>query len=110
VGEIFRLVFAEVSTQEPEAKVPGSLVLVGGTANLPGIDAFGAASLGIDVKVRLPREVSGPADILYDPAYAASVGLLLWGTRHGGEEEWKTREIRQATFVEAMRGFFAGRK
>jgi cell division protein FtsA len=110
VGEIFRLIFAEVSSQESEAKVPSSLVLVGGTANLPGIDAFGAASLGLDVKVRLPREASGPADILYDPAYAASIGLLLWGTRHGGEGGWKVREIKQATFMEAVRGFFAGRK
>jgi cell division protein FtsA len=108
VEEILRLIFAEVSSQEAEIVPHAGLVLTGGTANLPGIEALGQAALDLPVKVKLPREISGPADILYDPAYAVSVGLLLWGARHRGE--WKAEEIRQTSFIDILRRLFSGRK
>jgi cell division protein FtsA len=98
VEEIFKLIFAEISSHEYEITAPAGLILTGGTANLPGIEAFGQEVSGFSVRVRVPRDIAGPADILYDPAYAASVGLLLWGAKHGAEVWWKADELTPAAF------------
>ena len=102
VEEIFRMIIAEISSHEYEIVAPGGLILTGGTANLPGIEALGQDVLGFPVRVRVPREVAGPADILYDPAYAASVGLVVWGAKHGAEDRWKTTELRPPSITEIV--------
>jgi cell division protein FtsA len=93
IEEIFRLIMADILSYESDAVAPTGLVLTGGTANLAGIEALGEEMAGFPVQVRLPQGMSGPADILYDPAYAASVGLLFWGARHA-DEGCKSQEIR----------------
>ncbi len=102
VTEIFSLIYAELSSHESEITAPTGLVLTGGTANLPGIEVLAHEALGFPTQVRVPREVSGPADILYDPAYAASVGILLWGARHAEELGWKPRELRTPGLIESI--------
>jgi cell division protein FtsA len=104
--EMFRLIFAEIASHEYEIAAPAGLILTGGTANMPGIEALAQEASGLPTRVRLPREVAGPADILYDPAYAASVGLLLWGAKHGAEEWWKAEELKTPSPVESMRKAF----
>lgn len=104
--EIFKMIFAEIASHEYEIAAPAGLILTGGTANLPGADALAEEISGLPTRVRLPREVAGPADILYDPAYAASVGLLLWGAKHGAEVWWKAQELKPPGPVEAMRRWF----
>ena len=73
------------------------MVLTGGSSNLLGIETLGQEVLGIPVRVGAPTGVYGIADILPDPAYATSVGLLLWGTsKHEGEQGWQTKGMGQA--------------
>ncbi|MFQ5826390.1 MAG: cell division protein FtsA, partial [Dehalococcoidia bacterium] len=45
----------------------------------------------IPSRVGVPKDMYGLADILFNPAYATSVGLLLWGARHGAENNWQQR-------------------
>jgi len=97
VEEIFHLIFAEISSHEHEITAPAGLILTGGTANLPGIEALAQELFRLSTRVRVPREVTGPADMLYDPAYATSVGLLLWAAKHGAEVWWKAEELIPAT-------------
>jgi cell division protein FtsA len=104
--EIFKLIFAEISSHEYEITAPAGLILTGGTANLPGIEAFGQEVSGFSVRVRVPRDIAGPADILYDPAYAASVGLLLWGAKHGAEVWWKADELKPSSVADIAKRFF----
>ncbi len=73
VEEILRMILSKTPY------VPNILVLTGGTAKLPGIDQFAQEVLGVQTRVGKPRELPQGADGLDDPAYAASVGLLLWG-------------------------------
>lgn len=109
VTEIFSLVYADLSSHEQEISAPAGLVLTGGTANLPGIDSLARDVLGLPTQVRVPREVSGPADILYDPAYAASVGILLWGAKHAEELGWKPSEIKPPSLREMIMRLFRRR-
>jgi cell division protein FtsA len=90
VEEILKLILLEMPNSEYEALVPAGLVLTGGTSNLVGMAALGRDILRLPVRVGVPADVQGIADVLQDPAYATSVGLLLWGTKNEGKKNWKS--------------------
>ena len=91
VEEIVRLILLELPRSEYETLVPAGLVLTGGSSNLSGIEALGRDMLNLSVRVGIPgNNISGITDILHDPAYATSVGLLLWGAKHEGMQTWES--------------------
>ena len=61
------------------------------------------------VRVGQPSGITGIADTLYDPASAASVGLLFWGATHEVDNEWKIEEINPG-FTEAIRNSLSSAK
>ena len=91
VEEILRLILLELPRADYESLVPAGLVLTGGSSNLSGMDALGRDILRLPVRVGTPSSVFGITDALRDPAYATSVGLLLWGAKHEGRSDWKIR-------------------
>jgi cell division protein FtsA len=90
VEEILKLIMLEMPNSEYESLVPAGLVLTGGSSNLSGIAALGRDTIRLPVRVGVPTNLYGIADVLCDPAYATSVGLLLWGTKYDGKKSWKT--------------------
>ena len=86
VEEIMRLILLEMPNSDYESLVPAGLVLTGGGSNLSGIEALGRDVLHLPVRVGIPTGIDGIADALRDPAYATSVGLLLWGAKHEGKQ------------------------
>jgi cell division protein FtsA len=89
VEEILRLIVLEMPNSEYETLVPDGLVLTGGSSNLAGIEALGRNTLQLPVRVGLPMNIYGISDALQDPAYATSVGLLLWGAKYRGKRTWQ---------------------
>ncbi len=102
VEEIIRLILLELPRADYEALVPAGLVLTGGSSNLSGIDVLGREILRLPVRVGTPTNIYGITDALRDPAYATSVGLLLWGAKQQGVRHWKFRglgsSLRRLTF------------
>jgi cell division protein FtsA len=90
VEEIMKLILLEMPNSDYESLVPAGLVLTGGSSNLAGISTLGRDTLRLPVRVGAPNDVYGIADVLRDPAYATSVGLLLWGSKHEGQRSWKS--------------------
>ena len=87
--EIIRLIMLEIPRGEEDVLAPSGLVLTGGTAKIPGIDALGRETLEMQhVRVGVPSSITGIADTLHDPACATGVGLLFWGTDHVSEDAW----------------------
>ncbi len=82
VEEITRLILLELPRSGYESLVPAGLVFTGGSSNLSGIDVLGREILRLPVRVGTPTNIYGITDSLRDPAYATSVGLLLWGAKH----------------------------
>jgi cell division protein FtsA len=80
-AEIFELILKETKRSGYDGLLPAGLVLCGGTASLSGIQELGRNTLDMPVRVGAPRGLRGLVDVLNDPAYATSVGLLLWGLR-----------------------------
>lgn len=93
VEEILRLIALELPRSDFEALVPAGLMLTGGSSNLSGIDALGRDILGVPVRVGGPVGIYGISDVLHNPAYATSVGLLLWGLKPRSATSWKSRSI-----------------
>jgi cell division protein FtsA len=93
VEEILRLIVLEMPNSEYETLVPDGIVLTGGSANLAGIETLGRNTLQLPVRVGVPGNVYGIADALHDPAYATSVGLLLWGAKHKGRQTWRRQSV-----------------
>ena len=93
VEEIIRLILLELPRSEYEELVPAGLVLTGGSSNLSGIETLGRDILRLPVRVGIPTRMYGITDALRDPAYATSVGLLLWGAKHEGKQTWQTRRF-----------------
>jgi len=88
--EIMRLILLEMPRADYETLVPAGLVITGGSANLSGIEALGRDVLRLPVRVGVPTNMYGITDSLRDPAYATSVGLLLWGVKNEGAHTWRS--------------------
>ena len=89
VEEILKLIVLEMPNSNYEELVPAGLVLTGGSANLSGMASLGQELLNMPVRVGVPNNMYGIGDMLQDPAYATSVGLLLWGNKYEGRKRWK---------------------
>ncbi|MBA7482810.1 Cell division protein FtsA [subsurface metagenome] len=93
VEEVIRLILLEMPNAGYETLFPAGLVLTGGSSNLSGIEALGREILQLPVRVGIPTQMYGITDTLRDPAYATSVGLLLWGARHHGSGTWRSHKF-----------------
>ena len=84
--EILEMILMEIKRSGYDGMLPAGLVLTGGTANLKGIDALARNVLQLPARVGYPRGIHGLVETVYNPAYATSVGLLLWAMKYGGIE------------------------
>lgn len=81
--EITELIYNEIRRSGYDGLLPAGLVLTGGTAQLPQLDELMREMLGIPVRVGIPGEMNGLSDALTTPSYAAALGLVRWGAKHG---------------------------
>jgi len=107
--ELLQLILLEMPTSDYNTLAPCGLVLTGGTSNLSGLDELGQSLLRIPVRKGRPLSsgIYGISDILHDPSYATTLGLILWEVR--GKEGSTYREKRAGTwssFVSLLRKLF----
>jgi cell division protein FtsA len=76
VEELFEIVNKELTKIHRAHKLPGGVVLVGGTAKLPGIAEFAKEQLQLASRVGKLQPMSGLIDTVADPAYCTAVGLM----------------------------------
>jgi cell division protein FtsA len=75
--ELYALVVKGIEETGLSMHQSSGIVLTGGSAKLPGVAELASSYLGIPARVGLPYAyVNGQR--LNDPAYASSVGTLLW--------------------------------
>lgn len=85
-AETMGLISMEIKRSGYEGLLPAGLVLTGGSANLRGIERLASESLGLPARVGRPSHLHGLTDMVRDPAFATSMGLLLWGLKHAPPE------------------------
>lgn len=81
VDEILETVAQDMRRNGLESLMAAGVVLTGGTAMLRGLRQVAEQKLGLPVRVGTPQRLHGLVEALSSPAYATSVGLLIWGQK-----------------------------
>jgi cell division protein FtsA len=101
VEEIIRLVMLDIPGEHADSLIPAGIVLTGGCANIPGIVEVAEKVTKMPVRLGTPTTLSGVSvEALGNPAYATSVGLILWSMSHKGTANWMNKP-------RGLRGFFS---
>jgi cell division protein FtsA len=79
--ELLEMALAEIRRGAEPELISAGAILTGGGAALTGIDLLAEEVLMLPARVGRPRHLAGLSDILNDPAYATSVGLLRWALK-----------------------------
>lgn len=79
--ELLELVQAEIRRGSQAETLAAGVVLTGGAAVLPGLDLLAEGVLQLPARIGRPRHLAGLSDILLEPGYATSVGLLRWALK-----------------------------
>ena len=89
VEEILESVQQEIKRSGYDGLLPAGVVLTGGVAQLPGMQHLAQEVFRLPVQIGAPKELTGLADKVSNPASAVAVGLTQWQPlwiEHGG---WK---------------------
>ncbi len=76
VEELLEYVDKELRRVGKSRKLPGGVVVVGGTAKLPSLDEFIRQKLELPARIGTLQELKGLVDIVDDPTYATAIGLM----------------------------------
>lgn len=75
--EIFEAIQNELRKARRAGKLPGGIVLTGGTAQLKGLVEYAKESLGLAARIGKTSGYGGVADNIEKPQFATAVGLML---------------------------------
>lgn len=78
VDETLELIDKELIKIGVSGKLPGGVVLVGGGANLGNLDELVRNKLRLPARVSKPHGFAGLVDTIDDPAFATTIGLMLY--------------------------------
>lgn len=76
VEEMMELVDKELKSIHRSRKLPGGVVLVGGTAKMPGIAELAKEKLQLAARVGALQPLGGLVDAVQDPSFFTAVGLM----------------------------------
>jgi cell division protein FtsA len=79
LNEIFSLIALEIKKANLTGKLPAGVVIAGGGALTSGIEKVAKNVLKMPVRIGLPKGVTGLIDEIQGPAFAATVGAVLYG-------------------------------
>lgn len=86
LNEIFTMVGLEIKRSGFGGVTPSGIVLTGGGALTIGAVEAARRNLAMPVRIGIPGKMSGLIDEIVSPAFATSVGLLLYGITIGKSE------------------------
>lgn len=79
--ELFTLALAELRRSGLGDFIAAGIVLTGGASKIAGAQELAERVFKIPVRIGRPTNVIGMSDIINNPVYATSVGLLMYGLR-----------------------------
>jgi cell division protein FtsA len=89
LDEIFELVQKEIVKSGFDGSLASGIVATGGAMLLPGAVEMAERAFGVPVRLGVPTQVGGLADVIANPIYATGVGLVLHGMK--GQERGVAR-------------------
>ncbi len=86
LDELFDYVNKELQKINKVRKLPGGVVIVGGTANLPGIEILAKEKLELVSRVGVVNKLYGGIKEVEDPKFSAAIGLMAYDSLLGDEQ------------------------
>ncbi|MBI2327202.1 cell division protein FtsA [Candidatus Curtissbacteria bacterium] len=86
IREIINMVKLELQKSGATGLTPSGVVLTGGGASTVGMIDIAKQELGMPVRLGLPQGATGLVDEIASPAFAAALGLVIYGTQFQQEE------------------------
>lgn len=77
IEELFEYVDKELQKIRRSRKLPGGIVIVGGSAKLPYIAELAKEKLELATRIGKLRDISGIADTVDDPSFYTATGLMV---------------------------------
>jgi len=77
LSDIFELAAKHLKKVEMAGLLPAGVFIVGGGANLPGIESFAKDILDLPARVSEPANLGGVKEKIKNPAWAGAVGIAL---------------------------------
>jgi len=107
VEEILRLIVLDLPSEKYAGLIPSGIVLTGGCANIPGIAEVAEKLTKLPVRIGTPIALSGvKVEALKDPAYATSVGLIVWSMKNKGTSNWFSKRKGFLGFIDQILALF----
>lgn len=103
--ELFTLIQAELRRSGFEDMIPAGIVLTGGTAKMEGAVELAEEIFHMPVRLGVPQEFKGLTDVVRNPIYATSVGLLHYGNRHNTAAASSPETSRESPLIRIKRWF-----
>ena len=114
VEELFELVERELKKVGRSRKLPGGVVITGGTANLPGIASLAKEKLQLAARVGQIQQVHGLVDEINNSSWATAIGLMqldvLLTPIHTGRIDVQSSTKLLESVQSVMRGLLSRRK
>lgn len=77
LSDIFELIEKHLKKVDRAGLLPAGIFIVGGGANIPGIESFTRDSLRLPARVAEPENLGGLKDKIKNPAWSVAVGAAL---------------------------------
>ena len=107
--ELFTLIQAELRRSGFEDMIAAGIVLTGGTSMMEGVVELAEEIFHVPVRLAKPNGVEGLTDVVANPIYATSVGLLIYGAKHQlGELVFARKEDDPIGFVARVKNWIKG--
>ncbi|MBI2414693.1 cell division protein FtsA [candidate division WWE3 bacterium] len=81
LNEIFSLIALEIKKADLVGKLPAGVVVTGGGAMTAGVERVAKQILRTPVRIGYPKGVTGLIDEIESPAFASTVGQLVYGAK-----------------------------
>lgn len=107
--ELFKLALHEIRRSGLYERLAAGVVLTGGASKIMGAKELAERIFKLPVRIGTPQDVNGASDIVNNPIYATSVGLLVYGMRQSqGERRSTVNTPNIKGLWSKMRGWFQG--
>lgn len=107
--ELFTLIQAELRRSGFEDMIAAGVVLTGGTSKMEGVVELAEEIFHMPVRLAKPTGVEGLLDVVANPIYATSVGLLTYGAKHQlGELVFARKEEEPIDFFARVKNWIKG--
>lgn len=115
-AELFSLARAEIRRSGFEDLIAAGIVLTGGASSMPGALELAEDVFEAPVRLGVPEQVTGLADVVKKPMFATGIGLLLYGyqqemddtSNSGGKRRSLLRSKSVKGLWNRMKGWFSG--